>query len=69
MELLQLAAGAELRSEHHIGEAIIAHARELRLALEEPDEFIAIAGHGIQARFQAFMSAISLSMISASGSR
>ena len=51
-DLLRLAAGAELLSEHHIGQAIIDKARSLDLTLERPDELVAIAGHGIQARFQ-----------------
>ncbi|RIK40034.1 MAG: cadmium-translocating P-type ATPase, partial [Chloroflexi bacterium] len=50
-ELLRLAASAELRSEHHIGRAIVEKAREAGIDLEAPAEFHAIAGHGIQASF------------------
>lgn len=51
-ELLQIAASAELRSEHHLGQAIIALAKERELALETPAEFYAVPGHGIQAHFE-----------------
>ncbi|NIN68829.1 MAG: heavy metal translocating P-type ATPase [Anaerolineae bacterium] len=48
-DLLHLAASAERRSEHPLGEAIVERARERGLPLAEPKEFQAIAGHGIQA--------------------
>ncbi len=51
-ELLRLAASAELRSEHHVGRAIVARARAAGLDPETPDDFRAIPGHGIQAAFQ-----------------
>ncbi|MEZ4729228.1 MAG: heavy metal translocating P-type ATPase [Caldilineaceae bacterium] len=51
-ELLQIAASAELRSEHHLGQAIVALAKERELALETPAEFYAVPGHGIQAHFE-----------------
>ena len=50
-DLLRLAASAELPSEHHIGRAIIEHARAEGLELETPETFHAIMGHGIQATF------------------
>lgn len=50
-QLLQVAASAETLSEHHIGQAIIDRARERNITLDEPSEFYAIAGHGIQAHF------------------
>jgi Cu+-exporting ATPase len=46
---LQLAASAERGSEHPLGEAIVQAAREKGLALDEPESFRAIAGHGIDA--------------------
>jgi Cu+-exporting ATPase len=49
-EVLQLAASAERGSEHPLGEAIIAAARERGLALEEVKEFKAVPGQGIQAQ-------------------
>ena len=49
-EVLRLAASAERGSEHPLGEAIIAAARERGLALEEANEFKAVPGHGIQAQ-------------------
>lgn len=51
-ELLQMAASAEMLSEHHIGHAVIEKAKELGLTLERPHDFQAIHGHGIQATFQ-----------------
>ncbi len=51
-ELLRLAAAAELGSEHPLGEAIVARARELGLLLVEAQEFEAIAGRGVHARVE-----------------
>jgi len=48
-ELLRLAASAERSSEHPLGAAIVERARELGLALEDPTDFNAIPGHGIEA--------------------
>jgi Zn2+/Cd2+-exporting ATPase len=50
-ELLQLAASAELRSEHHVGRAIVEKAQKRRLSLTPPTDFQAIPGHGIEASF------------------
>jgi Cu+-exporting ATPase len=47
---LQLAASAEKNSEHPLGQAIVKHARDAGLALSEPTEFGAVAGHGVHAR-------------------
>ena len=48
-ELLHLAASAERASEHPLGEAIVRGAQQRELSLAEPAEFIAVAGHGIEA--------------------
>ncbi|MGH2376846.1 MAG: heavy metal translocating P-type ATPase [Candidatus Limnocylindria bacterium] len=48
-ELLRLAASAEVGSEHPLGEAIVARARELGLALAAAERFQAISGKGIEA--------------------
>jgi Cu+-exporting ATPase len=48
-ELLSLAASAERGSEHPLGEAIVHYAQERQLPLHIPDNFEAIAGHGITA--------------------
>jgi Cu+-exporting ATPase len=48
--LLQLTASAEKSSEHPLGQAIVKRAQELGLALSEPTEFSARAGHGVRAR-------------------
>ncbi len=48
-ELVRLAAAAEVGSEHPLGEAIVARARELGLALPAAVQFQAIGGKGIQA--------------------
>jgi Cu+-exporting ATPase len=48
--LLRLAAAAERRSEHPLGEAVVAGARERGLPLDEPDAFEAVPGGGVAAR-------------------
>ena len=48
-ELLRLAAAAERRSEHPLGEAVLKKARERGYAIGEPLEFQAIEGHGVEA--------------------
>ncbi len=47
---LQLVASVEKRSEHPIAQGIVARANELGLALVEPQEFRAVAGHGVRAK-------------------
>lgn len=47
--MLDLAASAELRSEHPLGKTIVAHARELGRTLREPDRFTYTPGRGIAA--------------------
>jgi P-type Cu+ transporter len=48
-DLLRLAAAAEVGSEHPLGEAIVARARELGLELPGAEHFEALAGRGIRA--------------------
>ncbi len=48
-ELLRLAASAELRSEHPLGQAVVEQAKKLKLKLIEPKNFQAIIGKGIRA--------------------
>jgi len=48
-QLLALAASAEASSEHPVGAAIVAAARERGLALAPAQEFEAISGHGVRA--------------------
>jgi len=50
LQLLQLVASAEKNSEHPLGQAIVKHAQDAGLRLSEPEEFGAVAGHGIRAR-------------------
>jgi P-type Cu+ transporter len=52
-QLLALAAAAEVGSEHPLGEAIVAHARERGLELPAVMSFEAISGHGLRARVDA----------------
>ena len=47
--LLDSAASAELRSEHPLGKTIVAHAKALGHALEEPERFGYTPGRGIDA--------------------
>jgi Cu+-exporting ATPase len=49
---LRLAAAAEVGSEHPLGEAIVARARELEIELPKADHFEAIAGQGVRARIE-----------------
>lgn len=48
--VLSLAAAAEKSSEHPLGEAILKKAREKNLSLDEPTDFQAVEGQGIEAR-------------------
>jgi len=48
-EILRLAASAERGSEHPLGEAIVRRAHEQGLQLEDPTDFKAIPGQGIEA--------------------
>jgi Cu+-exporting ATPase len=49
-ELLGLAAAAEKRSEHPLGEAILKEAQAKNVPIEEAEDFRAIEGHGVEAR-------------------
>jgi len=49
-ELLRLAASAERYSEHPLGKAVVEAAAGRGIALAEPAEFAATAGHGVRAR-------------------
>ncbi len=51
-DLLRIAAGAEIGSEHPLSKAIVEGARALALSIPEPEEFAAIAGHGVAARIE-----------------
>jgi Cu+-exporting ATPase len=48
-EILRLAASAERGSEHPLGGAIVQQAHEQRLKLEDPTDFKALPGQGIEA--------------------
>jgi Cu+-exporting ATPase len=50
LDLLRLAAAAEVGSEHPLGEAIVSRAQELGLDLPKAEHFRAFAGQGVQAR-------------------
>ena len=47
-EILQVAASAEVGSEHPLGEAIVAEAKDRKLTLTASQDFQAIPGHGLQ---------------------
>ncbi len=51
-ELLGLAAAVESRSEHPVGEAVVAAAKARGLRLTEPEGFEAIPGQGVKAQVQ-----------------
>ncbi len=52
VDLLRIAAAAERRSEHPVGRAIVAAARERDIAFPEPDEFNSTPGRGVTARVE-----------------
>jgi len=47
--ILHLAASVEQTSEHSIGQAILKAAKEKNIGLDEPAQFKAMAGHGVEA--------------------
>ncbi len=47
LELLKVAASAELSSQHPLGNAIVEKARAMGLTLQAPNELQSVAGHGI----------------------
>ncbi|MBM2826353.1 MAG: copA, partial [Dehalococcoidia bacterium] len=49
-ELISIAAAAERGSEHPLAEAILAKAKELQVPVAEVSEFLAVPGHGVEAR-------------------
>lgn len=51
-QLLQLAASAEIWSEHHLAQAIVYRARQEELPFDRPNDFEAITGHGVRAVFE-----------------
>ncbi|UCG84711.1 MAG: cadmium-translocating P-type ATPase [Dehalococcoidia bacterium] len=50
-EVLTLAAAAEKRSEHHLSEAIVSRAEESDITIPEVENFSAIPGKGVEARY------------------
>ena len=51
-ELLRLSASAERASEHALGEAFVAAARDRRMPLASPEGFEAVPGLGVKARIE-----------------
>jgi len=51
-EVLEVAAAAEIGSEHPLGRAIVEGARERGVEFQEAEEFIAIPGYGIDAVYK-----------------
>ncbi len=47
-EIIRLAAIAERRSDHVIARALLSKAEQLRLLVDQPDEYISLVGHGIE---------------------
>ena len=48
-DVLHLAASVEQTSEHALGRAIVNAAKEKNIGLDKPEQFKAIAGHGVEA--------------------
>ena len=57
-DILILAAAAESRSEHPLGEAIVRHAREAGLELPPAEGFQAAVGHGVTANVEGLRVAV-----------
>lgn len=57
-ELLALAATAERYSEHPLAEAVRVAARDRKLPIEEPEQFEAIPGYGVQAKVYGHLVAV-----------
>jgi Cu+-exporting ATPase len=51
-QLLQYAAVAEKNSEHPLGEAIVKLAAQKGISLEDPDDFIALPGQGVEVQYR-----------------
>jgi len=49
-DVLALAAAVEQHSEHPLGEAIVSHAKSRGLSMPAVSEFVAVPGHGVEAR-------------------
>ena len=47
--LIRLAAGAESRSEHHLGAAIVRSAEDRNVDVPEPTSFVSVPGRGVEA--------------------
>jgi Cu2+-exporting ATPase len=46
--VIHLAASVEARSEHALGKAIVNFAKEKNISLDQPEQFKAITGHGVE---------------------
>lgn len=51
-EIIRLAAIAERRSDHVIARALLAKAEQLKLLIDQPNEYISLVGHGIEMVYQ-----------------
>ena len=50
--VLRVAAGAEWHSEHPLGQAVVQHAQAQGMTLGSVESFVALAGHGVEARLE-----------------
>lgn len=51
-DILCIAARAEWHSEHPLGQAVVQHAKTQGVALGPVESFVALAGHGVEARIE-----------------
>lgn len=51
-EVLRMAACAEWHSEHPLGQAVVQHAQTQGMTLGPVESFVALAGHGVEARLE-----------------
>ena len=57
-DLIRIAAGCELLSEHPLGTAIVEYARKQKLELAQPEDFRSITGKGVEAMVEGHLVAI-----------
>lgn len=51
-DILKIAAIAELRADHVIAKALLKKAQELHIQLTQPEQYISLAGHGVEIIFE-----------------
>ncbi|MBN8710839.1 MAG: copper-translocating P-type ATPase [Verrucomicrobia bacterium] len=69
-DVLKLAATLEARSEHPLGRAVVEAAKNRNLSVEEPEDFSAVTGGGVQGQWNGLMIAVgSLDFVESVGAK